>query len=206
MSVINLSATGQTIADSLSLLPKIAACRPDWVIVSFGNFDAVVRPVPRAMRWVPPRWRAKGWLDPRPYFSKQLLRGLYQRLESAIRWRYRIVLLRVFGGESATSPTAFDAAARTLVADVLDRTTANVVLVTPAGIDERFYPGTSVSMLDCAAVFHAVSKAHSETARIAVCDLTGLLDRPADFFADGFHPNDRGHRKLADAIIHSMEQ
>lgn len=201
ITVKNFSGTGQTIIDSLSLLPQIVECRPDWVVISFGNFDAVVRPVPRAMRWVPPRWRAKGWLDPRPYFSKRLLKGLYQRVESAVRWRYRIALLRAFGGEPATMLEDFDQAAQTLVAELLERTTANVLLVTPAGINERFYPKTGNSMSACAAVFRTVATLQTGTGRVAVCDVAGLLDRSADFFADGFHPNVRGHRKLAKAMF-----
>ena len=206
LTVNNLSATGQTIVDSLSLLPQIADFGPDWVIVSFGNFDAVVRPVQRAMRWVPPRWRAKGWLDPRPYFSRRLLKGFYHRVESAVRWRYRIALLRMFGGEPATSLSDFDRAVRTLVADLLERTTTKVLLITPAGIDERLYPGTGASMSACAEVLYTVAKLHAAAGRVAICDVTNLLSRYTDFFADGFHPNARGHRKLAETVLQSIEQ
>jgi hypothetical protein len=149
------------------------------------------------MRWVPPRWRTKGWLDPRPYFSRQWLKGLYQQTESAIRWRYRNLLLRAFGGTPATPPADFERGVRAVVDVILRQTDAAVLLLTPAGINGRYYPGTPASMNACAAACHAVAGEHTGTGRVAVADTSGLLDRRSDFLADGFHPNREGHRKLA---------
>ena len=206
MTVQNMSATGQTGSDGLLRLPEVHACNPDWLILAFGNFDAVIRPVQRAMHWVPPRWRTKGWLDPRPYFSKRLLKGVYQRIESAIRWRYRVALLRAFGGEPATPPATFQFAIDEIVRRTLDETAAKLMLVTPAGIDDRLYPGTNMSMERMTCMLHSSLNQRIACKRLAICRTAPLLSRPSDFFADGFHPNQQGHSKIAKAIVQVLEE
>src|SRR6516164_3165063 len=74
--LVNLAYTAFQISDSVHLLGLVRSSSPDLVIIAHGISEALVRPAPRALRFAPARWRNKGWMDPRPYFSRRWHRRL----------------------------------------------------------------------------------------------------------------------------------
>ena len=200
VALLNLSHTGYQISDSYKLLPVAFGFSPNFIIVAHGITEAIKRPKQKAMRFVPPRWRQKGWLDPRPYYSRRLLKRLPQQVESALRWRWKGCLIRSFGGETWTSQPDFSEAVNGLVYAILDHTSAQVILLTQCGLDERFYPGSPASLREYQTIVERIALSYRSTARVHICDVSQKLKKWDDFFVDHFHPNLMGHQKIADSL------
>lgn len=94
--IVNASGTAHQLKDSLRDIQKIIDMMPDVVIIAHGPTEAVVRPRSELLKYVPPRWRRPGWLDPRPYYSRRYWKRLVQRIESGSRWRLKVALIRIF--------------------------------------------------------------------------------------------------------------
>ena len=203
--LLNLAYTAFQVSDSKLLLPKIINFDPDTVIVAHGVSEAIIRPRPSALRLVPPRWRQKGWLDPRPYYSRRPLKKLYQWTESQIRWRLKVALIKAFGGETWTTADAFEEQLWDFAQNVLDATRADVVLLTQCGVDDNFFPGSNASLQRYQSRVERIASRLPGEDRTAVCDVSSRLSRWADFFADHFHPNVSGHEKIARALKETIE-
>ncbi|HEX8323387.1 MAG TPA: GDSL-type esterase/lipase family protein [Tepidisphaeraceae bacterium] len=198
--VANLAHTANQVSDSIRLLPSVLSIDPNVVVIAHGISEAIVRPGERAMRFVPRRWRTKGWLDPRPYFSRRPVHQIYQRIESALRWRYKSFLIRVIDRQVWTSELLYAEQLRDFIDVLLAASHTRVVLLTYPGIDEQYFPNSTESLERYRLRTHAVATEYVAGGRVSVCDLSGCLTLPDDFFADGFHPNHQGHRKIAETI------
>lgn len=201
----NFAHTAFQISDSLALLPIVLETNPNIIIIAHGITEAIVRPTPYSLRLVPSRWRQVGWLDPRPFFSQRKIKRLYHLTESSLRWRIKIGLIRGFGGCTWTPNAKFEEQLLETIGIFLHRTSAIVILLTQCGIDERYFPDSSNSLLQYQ---HTVEKAVailSDTGRVSICDVSMSLHRWKDFFADHFHPNATGHEKIAQAICNILK-
>jgi len=198
--VKNLAYTAFQISDSSRLLPEIVQDRPDVMIVAHGITEALLRPPAAALRFVPPSWREKGGMDPRPYFSRRLVKRLGQKLKSAVRWRVKNLLMRRFGQAVWTEQALFEAQTHDFIHTLLAETEARIVLLTHCGIDDRFFPGSSEALERYKAGLQRIAAEEAATRRVFLCDVSQALDRWDDFFADHFHPNAQGHAKIARAI------
>lgn len=197
--VISLAGTANQLSFSVTRLGEIIALQPEYVIIAHGITEAIVRPTPRALRHVPARWRQIGWLDPRPYFSRRLWKSIYHRTESALRWRVKVYLIKKYGGATLTSTEDFELLLTKAVTSLLAQTSATVILLTHSGIDDRFYPGSLVSLNSYRDSIVRVA-ANLAAERVQFCDVSELLNEWDDFFADHFHPNASGHRKIAEVL------
>ena len=196
-SLLNLAHTGYQISDSLKLTEKMIEGNPDIVIISHGITEALIRPKQKAMRFVPRRWRQKGWLDPRPYFSRKPFKRLYQKMESALRWRWKVFLIRVAGGEAWMAQSEFEKNLSELLYIALNKTSAVIILMTPPELDEKFFPGSPQSLQNYRNCLCQTVMTLQETKRVLVCDIANDLEKWGDFFDDHFHPNTKGHAKIA---------
>lgn len=176
------------------------------VVIAHGISEAIVRPIPAALRFAPTRWRQKGWMDPRPYFSRRKLKRWAQETESALRWRYKVLLMKKFGGYTWTSPLEFEQSMKGFIDCVRDATAARVILLTHCGIDDTFFPGSSHSLSCYQQVLSRLACQMSQSGRVYLCDVSQSLCRWEDFFADHFHPNARGHAKIADALCALLQK
>ena len=199
VQITNLAGSANQITSSQALLAKIVSMGPDIVIIAHGITEAIVRPVPSAMKFVPDRWRQIGWLDPRPYFSRRWWKRIYHKTESSLRWRIKVYLIRRYGGCTLMEMEEFERLMFETVAVLLQQTPANIILLTHNGIDEHFYPGSLTSLNHYK---HSIERIvlDSQTPRVQLCDISDLLEEWSDFFDDHFHPNARGHSKIAKAI------
>lgn len=202
--VTNLATSAAMISYSMTLLPDVIALRPEVVIIAHGITEAIVRPTPAALRFVPRRWRQPGWLDPRPYFSRRFWKGLYHRTESAVRWRIKVQLIKRCGAYTSMSTEEFERMLTETVETLLHRTMAHIILLTHNGVDERFYPGSLSSLNQYQHITEQVA-ADSQAERVQICDVSHSLDEWSDFFADHFHPNSTGHTKIAQAICEILQ-
>ena len=199
VQITNLAGSANQITSSQALLAKIVSMRPDIVIIAHGITEAIIRPVPSAMKFVPARWRQIGWLDPRPYFSRRWWKRIYHKIESSLRWRIKVYLIKKYGGCTLTAREEFERLMFETVERLLQQTPANIILLTHNGIDERYYPGSLTSLNHYK---HSIERVvlGNRTPRVQFCDISDLLEEWSDFFDDHFHPNARGHSKIAKAI------
>ncbi len=200
IQLTNFAASAAQLTSSQALLPQIVMMQPDVVVIAHGITEAIVRPTPAALRLVPRRWRTIGWLDPRPYFSRRLWKRLYHKTESAVRWRVKVFLIKKYGTYTFTSADEFEKTLSETIEVLLQQTTAQIILLTHNGIDERFYPHSLSSLNQYKQRMIQVAKETLPTQRVHICDVSGLLTQWTDFFADHFHPNATGHIKIADAL------
>ena len=184
------------VTESLGLL-KASTISPDTAIIAHGITEAIPRPKPQILRFVPKRWRRTGWMDARPYFSRSRHKRIIQKTESGIRWRLRNVLIRLGGAHVMLSLADYEAALIELV-DELQARGSRVILIGPPDIDERFFPGAQSSEKLYAQVGLNLG--------IEAISLSGILDFGSDYLADGFHPNEQGHQKIARLILTRLRE
>lgn len=201
VEVLDLSASAMMITESMAKLEAIIAFNPDLIIVAHGITEAIIRPSSCALAWMPSRWRRPGWMDPRPYFSHRLARRLFQRLESAFRWRVKVILVRYFSKTRWMSPAQYADVLQRLVGALHRRSSALVVLVSHPGIDDRYFPGSGASLDRFWGMTLKVAMAAEEPARLESVDVRRSCNRWQDFSDDHFHPDSRGHEKIAQSVL-----
>jgi lysophospholipase L1-like esterase len=201
----NLSGSAMQISETMKLLPQITAFSPDLILLAHGVTEAIVRPSADSMKRVPARWRKPGWLDPRPYYSRRLMRQVLQKMESGIRWRLKVYLIRKFGGITWKTEEEFEKLMKGFVQSLLEATHAQVVLLTHCGIDERYFPGSMETLERYKAITADIPKALDKKGRVHFCDISGVCSPWSDFFEDHFHPNRSGHSKIAEKLHRFVE-
>jgi len=201
--LINLAATARQVTESVGLLETMVESQPDIVILAHGITEAIVRPTSGSLWLVPLRWRAPGWMDPRPYYSTSFRLRVLQKLESALRWRVKVLLLRSMGGTTWESEEEYEQGLSTCVKTILDRTSAFLVLVSPCSIDERYFPGSAESLDRYYRI--TLSVHHMYPSRTRCVDVRRSLHRWDDFLMDQFHPNESGHQKIASIVTKTLD-
>lgn len=190
LEVIDRSNTGATVTDSRLAFdadPQDA----DVAVIAHGVTEPILRPVLPEHRWFPQRWRALGWMDPRPYYSSRRRRRVLERLESGLRWRVKNALLRrdryqlLSEDDYVTSLAAFAA--------TLQGRGIRVLVVQPPPIEERYFPGSRQAQ---AAYWSAAQRVPG----IELVHLDGMHEWE-HFLLDRFHPNVAGHAFIAQRII-----
>lgn len=204
VTVHNLAGSAMQISESLTKLPEVVRLRPDWVILAHGITEAIVRPTESALRYVPARWRKAGWMDPRPYYSKRLRRVIVQRIESSIRWRVKVFLIRRGGGITWKTIEEFEDLMIRAIEKLLTETECRIVLLSHCGIDERYYPDSSGSLNRYQTVVERIYDKYRSGGRVHYCDVSGVCDRWNDYFEDHFHPNASGHEKMAKQLYDTL--
>lgn len=198
--LINLASSALQISGSRLLLPELISHNPDLILLAHGITEAIVRPLPQALRYVPARWRKAGWMDPRPYYSRKPLKRWFQKLESALRWRVKVLLMRIFGGATWKTRTEFEEQMSDFIRTILNTTGANIILLTHCGIDERYFPWSLNSLESFKETVLSLPAKLGAKDRVGVCDISQACRCWDDFFDDHFHPNASGHAKIAAAL------
>jgi lysophospholipase L1-like esterase len=166
-------------------------------LIAFGITEAMIRPTNEALKVVPRRWRSPGWLDPRPYYSERRMKRAAQRLESAVRWRLKVALIRSRGGTRWGLPEMYERDLAYLIRNLQANGTETIVVVGHMGHDERFFPGSESSCAEFGEINERVARAVGAH----FVDGEGVCARWDDFLADHFHPNQAGHRRIADRLL-----
>jgi lysophospholipase L1-like esterase len=197
--LIDLTGTAAQVSDGWRRREE--ALGADIVLIAFGQTEGMVRPTARSLRFLPKRWRRPGWMDPRPYYSSRRWKRLGQRIESAIRWRVKVALIRLTGGTRWTSPEAYERGLSELV-DYLQASDApTIVIVSRLGQDERFFPGSEASLASYSRSARNIAEAKSTL----FCDVIDVCRQWDDYLLDHFHPNRSGHRRIADHLISCLD-
>lgn len=192
MALLDRSKSGATIVDTIEEFVADPPPGGGIAIIAHGVTESIYRPTPHAVRFLPRRWRRRGWMDPRPYYSRRLRKRIAERLESAVRWRVKVLLLaRKRNAHRLVSPSDYCASVLHLVQLLRAQNTTCIVLG-PPDLDDRYFPGSPASQLEYMQELRLVG--------IDVLDVRTTLDRWDDYFMDHFHPNERGHQKIAELL------
>lgn len=202
--VHNFAKSASQIDESLTKLPAILELDPDFVVIAHGVSEAIIRPSARAMKRVPRRWQQAGWLDPRPYFSARLLKGAYQCIESVIRWRVKVCLIRLSEPTNWMARNDFENHTREALRTLLSRSRASIILLSSLAVDEEGYPGSPQSLKSFRRALASVAEAEQFKQRVTFVDISGSLDQWGDYFHNRFHPNRSGHQKIAERLFHEV--
>lgn len=192
--LLDFTGTAQTVAGSLDLL-KSSDAVPEIAIVAHGITEAVMRPLPEHLRWLPARWRRTGWMDPRPYYSSKLHRRIFERVESEVRWRTKNFVMTVGGAFQFLTAEEYEDLIRELVLE-LHRRGCHVILLGTPDIAEDYFPGSQRQQ--------ELYELRLTGLDAQYIPLGGRLDRWDDYLADRFHPNDVGHFKISQIVLEAM--
>ncbi|MDF9715015.1 SGNH/GDSL hydrolase family protein [Nocardioides sp. ChNu-153] len=193
--LLDFTASAQTVAVSEARLRASGVDGIDLAIIAHGTTEAILRPSQRTLRCVPARWRRTGWLDPRPYFSTSRHRRLAQRLESEARWRVKVGLLKWGTAEQLLALPAF-VDHMVGLQDALRARGAHVVILGPTDLDDRYFPGSSAALREYASGSRSVARSY--------VPMNGALQRWDHYCLDHFHPNEAGHRAMAERITAAL--
>lgn len=195
--LLNLSGTALMVSESVQ---EVTSPQPgDLVLVMHGIVEAIPRVPETRLHWLPKRWAGPGRMDPRPYFSTPRVKRTFQRLDSAMRWRLKNLLIRR-GAVALMEPTDYVAQLRLLVSSTAE-VAAQVVVIVGSQIDDRFYPGAAAA-LQC---FSLLSRNVARDLGASSVDISNGLHRWDDYLADHFHPSSDGHAKIAQLVLDMLE-
>jgi hypothetical protein len=186
------------ISDSLAVVDQAAGS--EVVLVMHGSTEAIVRPTDSSLRLLPKRWRRRGWMDPRAYYSTRLHKRIPQRIESAIRWRVKVFLIRRTGGQSITALDEYLADMREFVSRLRKLGVKQIVFIGSAGLDARYFPYSAERI----AVFDRETERIARENDAQYVEVLNVCERWDDFFLDHAHPRQGGHEKIARVVLQRL--
>jgi hypothetical protein len=136
-------------------------------------------------------------MDPRPYYSGRQWKRIVQMVESNIRWRVKVALIKFTGGARWMTTETYEESLIELIDSLEMMGITTIVVISQTGHDRRFFPKSEESFDE----FMAINRRIAETKRTLFCDATTICRRWADYLADHFHPNVDGHQRIASRII-----
>lgn len=190
----NLAGSSAQITDSIEFVDKAAGS--EVVLVMHGSGEALIRPTDSSLRFMPPRWRRRGWMDPRAYYSSKWYRRIPQKIESAVRWRVKVSLIRLSGGHHLIDIDEYLATTAEFVERLHQLGVPQIVFIGSAALDARYFPYSA----ELIARYDEATKQLVESQGATFVEVLDVCERWDDYFGDHLHPNVAGHRRLADAI------
>ena len=199
----NLACEGRTIEDDFAWIPLVKNLQPEWVVIFRGSLESIIRPAMvrdgRWPFWVPQSWRSYSGMDPRCYFSSTWWRQVKQRSVDGAKQGARRKFLAERLGQPLVELDAF-ADRYEEVLSQLRCSAKKILMLGLLPVDEKMFPGSSD-------YFAIVTKRLRELAtRFDVnfldwgAEVTSLETYSDLFYRDGFHPNGRGARVLAEIL------
>jgi len=196
---LNLAGTGALLDHTVTVTDGAADC--EVVIAMHGMGEALVRPPQRALRLMPRRWRRRGWMDPRAYYSSRLQKRIPQRIESAVRWRVKVALIRLTGGEQLMPRDEFAALHARFLDSLRHQGVPTIVVVGSPLVDERYFPHSLANGIE----YEQIAREQAEAAGAIFVSSATTLDRWDDYFLDHLHPTAAGHARLAERVLEALE-
>jgi hypothetical protein len=195
----NHAGPSAQITDSIEWADRAAGAA--IVIVMHGAGEALVRPTDRSLRYLPPRWRRRGWMDPRPFYSSSLRKRIPQRIESAIRWRVKVALINATGGQHLTDLETYLELTREFTRQLKAHGAETIVFVGSAGLDDRYFPKSTPQI----EIYDDETRAIAEREGALFIEISHTCERWNEYFGDHLHPTVDGHRRLANQIFDALD-
>lgn len=206
VDIVNFGSSAMQVNESREKYEqRILEMQPDIIVFAHGITEAIVRVQKKYLKWMPMRWRRPGWMDPRPYYSTRRWRRCLEKVESGVRWRVKVALIKMFGGKPWMSLEEFRRHTTEFLWKVMDASPkTSIILLAPSDIEEKYFPGSSESIRIYRRVFHDICNNAQSENRIFLCDASQFLHKWNDYLEDRFHPNELGHGKIAKALLNTL--
>ena len=209
-TVINMAMTGTTISYVNSIFPDILSEQPDYVVILYGNVDAMLKPNREGLvfQHLPNRFRMNdgAMLLPRPFYSHSILKSVGQHVENYFRTIFRLLIFKIDGIEQWMPYEQFrDYYEKTC--NLLSEHKIKIIICSTVYIDERLFKGTNSEYLK----YNEWLKEYSNCKGYRFIDLYRLfkeLTKQAGwkkyYNHDHFHPNGEGYAIMAGEIAKGL--
>lgn len=195
--IYNLAVTGTTVEYGLSIIQKIKALSPDYVIIMYGSVDVQVRPNMETNYWkiltlTPKRYKdVKGMLNPRPFSSKKFPRNILDALDNFYRWIWKKVVIKTQGTMQYLEINEFTKLYEELVNTL---SVYKLILCSTIYLDEKIYGENTIN--NYIKTNEAIKKI-AKTKNAGYVDVYNLIknvtanDWSNALLKDHFHPNEK---------------
>jgi lysophospholipase L1-like esterase len=203
--VENLSTFGRTAKVMFEEdLPRVAAIRPDVIIVQTGMGDSLPHPGERIQRmlehFVPSTWHGVDGLERRAYFSGTRRQRIRQWAVAEAKTTLKRILIAVTGGFTRSNPDEFRGYLDHLLG-TLEPMCPVVVSVGLFDLDQHIFPKQHRVNLPFRRQRDQVLAEHP---RVIGVEIDERLQRWDDFLGDHCHLNASGHAAVAEAILEAI--
>lgn len=205
IQIVNFAHTGTTIRYMEEQLREYDMDF-DIVIIAYGNVDAMLRPdishIPNYYKYLPNRYKQNGMLNPRPYYSSKLYKSIFQHIDSFIRWNLNKVLLNLQGSITWVSLEEFSQLYEKYVDSFLAKNIF-VISLSTVQVKNKYFPGTNNEYIKYNEVISEICNRRNGCVYI---DIYNEIVNSDFFYDDGFHPNEKGYKKIAEMISEILKQ
>lgn len=200
--VINCAKTGTTLRYMDEIIDEYAFDKDDIVLIYYGSVDSIKRPnvynikKTGLLKIIPKRYFDNGMLDPRAFYSRKPLRNFLEKLESFVRYKTKIFLMKKYGTYQRLELQDFILLYNEIIKKILSKTN-NVFLVTLGYIDEKYFPGSQDQ-------FENYNDEIRKLAEKNVCSIIDLSNEIQKYSVekiyskDHFHPHYDGYKIIGD--------
>ncbi|MFP7442670.1 SGNH/GDSL hydrolase family protein [Bacillus infantis] len=191
-TIRNFAYTGKTILYANEIRENVAQFQPDIIISFFGSVDGMVRPKKKKPYWylVPNRYKQNGMLDPRPFYSRKFKRAIVEHIDSFIRFRLKLILMKLCGTYSWVDLTTFEREYRSFLDYFKNK--SKFLLASTVYLDDYYFPGSNDN-------FKAYNECIKNLSEEYHCNFIDLRPMQRQFHweeiydSDHFHPSQKGY-------------
>lgn len=195
----NFACTGKTILYANEIRETVKEFNPDIIVSFFGSVDGMVRPQKKEPFWslLPDRYKKNGMLDPRPFYSRKTSRSIIEHLDSFIRFRLKLILMKICGTYSWVDLELFEKEYKSLLKYFSKG--PKMLLISTVYIDDYYFPGSNSN-------FNLYNACIKNLAKEFSCNFIDLrphqrkLKWKEIYNSDHFHPNKNGYTWYAEII------
>lgn len=203
----NFAHTGTTIRYALEIVNNVLNFKPDIVFIFYGNVDAILRPnensKPNFYKLLPNRYKQNGMLDPRPFYSKKILKRIYEKSESTFRYNIKKLLMKVQGVYSWTSIDEFESLYNLFIKK-LRSNDIEMILISTVTIDDFYFPGSTIQFEKYNKIIEKIAL-ENQLKFINLYEILKKYNQDQVYGPDHFHPNEKGYEIIADVFSKAIE-
>lgn len=204
--VINMAMTGTTIDYVNTIYSDILAENPDYVVILYGNVDAMLKPsrTGKVFCHLPKRFKMNdgAMLLPRPFYSHSMLKSIGQHIENCFRTIFRNIVIMVDGTEQWMPLNQYVEHYKN-ICDDLRKQGIRIVICSTVYIDDKYFNGTNNEYI----CYNKWLKDYTDNNGYIFIDLYHMFETLIKkdgwdkyYNKDHFHPNGEGYALMAAQI------
>ena len=205
-TIINFAKTGTTIDYVLENYKQIDEFDFDYVILLYGSVDAQIRPNQNGKFYnlLPKRFKSNNgsMLSPRPFYSKNFFKHLFQIIENFFRKLFRNLVILIDGTEQWVKIDDFEKKYSD-VCYYFKEKNKKVICCSCFYIDDKYFKGSTSEYLKYNECIKKIAKKN----KIKYIDFYSKFKDDVEkngwkksFNHDHFHPNENGYEYISTVL------